>query len=192
MAAIAELQINGPMLLSVAAILGLIVGSFLNVVIYRLPVILQHGWTQQCRELLDLPAEEAAAEKPLGLVLPRSRCQHCGHQIGALENIPIVSFLVLRARCSQCKAHISWRYPAVEGLTATLSLVVIWHFGFSAAGAMALLLTWGLIALSFIDADHQILPDAITLPGLWLGLICNIFGIFTDLQSAVIGAAAGY
>lgn len=186
------LQQSTVLLLFLAALLGLVVGSFLNVVIYRLPNILDYGWAQQCRELLNLPAEESEREKPPGLISPRSRCQHCGHQIDGFNNIPLVSFLLLRGRCAQCHTRISWRYPAIEALSAALSIAVVWHFGMTTAGGLALVLTWGLIALSFIDADHQILPDVITLPGLWLGLIANIFDVFTDLQSAVIGAVAGY
>jgi leader peptidase (prepilin peptidase)/N-methyltransferase len=175
-----------------AAVLGLMVGSFLNVVIARLPVMLTRQWQDQCRELTDRPAETAPAETAFNLVTPRSHCPHCGHMIGALENIPLLSFLWLRGKCSACKQPIAWRYPGVELLSGILSGLVAWHFGLGPAALAALLLTWGLIALSFIDIDRQLLPDVITLPFLWLGLIVNLFGGFTGLPAAVIGAVAGY
>jgi leader peptidase (prepilin peptidase)/N-methyltransferase len=175
-----------------AALLGLLVGSFLNVVIARLPVMLTRQWQAQCRALTDPTAESAPAETPFNLVTPRSHCPHCGHSIGALENIPLLSFLWLKGRCSACRQPISWRYPGVELLSGALSAAVIWHFGFGAAALAALLLTWALIALTFIDIDQQLLPDAITLPLLWLGLVVNIYGVFTGLTAAVIGAVAGY
>jgi leader peptidase (prepilin peptidase)/N-methyltransferase len=178
------------LLLAGSAVLGLIVGSFLNVVIFRLPARIQHEWSQQCAELTK--SGGAAAEAPPGLVRPGSRCPHCGHAIRALENIPVLSYLVLRGRCSACGEPIGWRYPAVELMTGVLSAAVVWHFGATLAGAGALFLTWGLVALAWIDIDHQILPDAIVLPLLWAGLLLNIPGVFTDLGSAVIGAAAGY
>jgi leader peptidase (prepilin peptidase)/N-methyltransferase len=126
------------------------------------------------------------------LSTPRSRCPHCGHAITALENIPVISYLFLGGKCRECKAGISVRYPLIETLTATLSAIVAWQFGFSAACLGALLLTWSLIALTFIDLDHQLLPDKITLPLVWLGLFFNLFSTFTDLSSSVIGAIAGY
>lgn len=175
-----------------AAVFGLMVGSFLNVVIARLPVMLTRQWQDQCRELTDRPAEAAPAETAFNLVTPRSHCPHCGHMIGALENIPLVSFLWLRGKCSACKQPIAWRYPGVELLSGILSGLVAWHFGLGPAALAALLLTWALIALSFIDIDRQLLPDVITLPFLWLGLIVNLFGGFTGLPAAVIGAVAGY
>ncbi len=171
-------------------VLGLLVGSFLNVVIFRLPKVLHHAWLTQCRDWLELDAEPDAA--PPGIVTPRSHCPECGHTVTALENIPILSYLLLRGKCSACGVRISPRYPIVEALTGLCSLGVAVHFGVSSATAAALILTWGLIALSFIDIDHQILPDNLTLPGIWLGLFVNLFGVFTDLQSAVIGALAGY
>ena len=175
-----------------AAVLGLMVGSFLNVVIARLPVMLTRQWQDQCRELTDRPAETAPAETAFNLVTPRSHCPHCGHMIGALENIPLLSFLWLRGKCSACKQPIAWRYPGVELLSGILSGLVAWHFGLGPAALAALLLTWALIALSFIDIDRQLLPDVISLPFLWLGLIVNLFGGFTGLPAAVIGAVAGY
>ncbi len=175
-----------------AALLGLLVGSFLNVVIARLPVMLTRQWQAQCLELADPTAETVPAETPFNLVTPRSHCPHCGHRIGALENIPLLSFLWLKAKCSACKQSIAWRYPGVELLSGVLSTLVVWHFGFGLAALAALLLTWALIALAFIDIDRQQLPDAITLPFLWLGLMVNVFGGFTGLPAAVIGAVAGY
>ena len=174
---------------ALAALTGLIVGSFLNVVIHRLPQIMQRAWRQQCAEMVaqDLPAEEA-----LSLSHPRSRCPHCGHPISALENIPILSYLALRGRCRACSKAISVRYPLVEGLSGLLSGLAAWHFGPGLAGMAALLFIWAMIALSGIDFDTQLLPDDITLPLLWLGLLFNITGTFVDLKSAVIGAVAGY
>lgn len=171
------------------ALLGLFIGSFLNVVILRLPIMMQRSWDMQCRELLEL--EPVAVEK-FNLNTPRSRCPNCGHLIGALENIPVLSYLVQRGRCKHCAEKISPRYPLIELFTALLTGIVAWKLGFGWQGAFAILLTWMLIALSFIDIDHQLLPDDITLPGLWLGLGLSLFALFTDMQSAIIGAIAGY
>ncbi len=175
-----------------AAVLGLLLGSFLNVVIHRLPIMLERLWQRQCEELARASAATAAPEEPFNLVYPGSRCPHCGHPIRALENIPVLSFLWLRGKCAACGKAISWRYPAVELLTGILSLAVAWHLGITPAALAALFLTWALIALAFIDYDRQILPDDITLPLLWAGLLLNVFGVFAPLSSAVIGAAAGY
>ncbi|MDZ4261320.1 MAG: prepilin peptidase, partial [Pseudomonadota bacterium] len=174
-----------------AGVLGLIVGSFLNVVIHRLPQMMQRDWRMQCRELLALPDESAETPR-FNLVVPRSRCPYCGHAITALENIPVLSYAVLGGKCSACGTHISLRYPAVELLTAVLSLAVAAHFGFGWVSAAALLLTWALIALTFIDFDHQLLPDSITLPLLWGGLLLSLGDVFVDSHAAIIGAAAGY
>ena len=179
----------GGLTLTAVLLLGLIVGSFLNVVIHRLPGMLDHGWKQQCRELLQLDPDPT--EVP-GLIVPRSRCPQCGTAIRAIDNIPVLSYLFLRGRCHHCATRIPARYPVVEALTAGMSVFVFWQFDMSTQAAAGVVLTWILIPLAFIDVDHQLLPDSITLPGLWLGLIINIFGTFTDLQSAVIGAAAGY
>lgn len=173
-----------------ATLYGLAVGSFLNVVIYRLPIMLDRLWRERAQMTLEL--EPDGETDTIGLVTPRSRCPHCGHQITAWENIPVISYLLLRGKCSACKATISIRYPLVELLTATLSVSVAWSFGVTAATLAGLVLIWALIPLALIDYDHQILPDAITLPFLWLGLLVNSFGIFTDLHSAVVGAIAGY
>lgn len=173
-----------------AAVLGLLVGSFLNVVIYRLPLMMERNWRAQCRELLDAPAEEDA--KPFNLIGPRSRCPHCGHAITAMENIPVLSYLWLRGRCAGCGKPISPRYPMVELVTALLSGITAWHFGFGWTAGAALALTWALIALTVIDFDHQLLPDDITLPFLWIGLLLSLFGLFTNSTASIIGAAAGY
>lgn len=171
-------------------VLGLLVGSFLNVVVYRLPKIMIRDWKIQSREMLELPPESQA--ETFNLILPHSRCPHCSHKIRAWENVPVVSYLFLGGKCSQCKAPISKRYPLVELSCGLLSAFIAWHFGFGwEAGAM-LVLTWGLLAMSLIDADHQLLPDAIVLPLLWLGLIVNSFGLFTSLTDALWGAVAGY
>ena len=173
-----------------AVVLGLLVGSFLNVVIHRLPIMMQRDWQAQAREFLQLP--EAPAGAAFNLFLPHSHCPHCDHEIRPWENIPLISWLALRGKCSSCKAPISKRYPLVELLCGVLSGFVAWHFGFSwEAGAM-LLLTWGLLAMSMIDVDHQLLPDSLVLPLLWLGLIINSFGLFTSLSEALWGAVAGY
>jgi leader peptidase (prepilin peptidase)/N-methyltransferase len=175
-----------------AGLLGLVVGSFLNVVALRVPPMLDHAWRRQCREYMGMDTAALDSEPVPGLISPPSRCPHCGHQIRPWENIPVVSFIFLRGRCSECGERISWRYPVVELASAGLSCVVAWHFGFTPAAGAALVLTWALLALAVIDIDHQLLPDAITLPFLWIGLLVNTFGMFTTLQSAVIGAAAGY
>lgn len=181
---------SAPTLIVVVGVLGLVVGSFLNVVIHRLPLMLERTWKRQCQEYLG-EASSAPLER-FDLILPRSRCPHCGHAISAWENIPLLSFLWLRGRCRGCSARISARYPAVELLSGGLSALLAWHFGFTPALAAALLLSWALIALTFIDYDHQLLPDAVTLPFLWLGLGINLFNVFTPLHAAVIGAIAGY
>ncbi len=180
---------------AIAAMLGLLVGSFLNVVIHRLPRMMENEWRAQCGELASSAAQTLApvAEKQIyNLVVPRSACPNCGRQITAVENIPIVSYLALRGQCRGCKRKINPRYPIVEGITALLSGLIAWHFGFGLAGVSALIFIWAMIALTFIDADTQLLPDSITLPLLWLGLIVNINGAFTDLRSAVLGAVFGY
>ena len=173
-----------------ALILGLLVGSFLNVVIHRLPRMLERDWQAQAREILKLPA--APAGETYNLVLPQSGCPHCGHRIRAWENIPLLSFLLLRGRCSDCKAPISRRYPLVEVASGLLCGFIAWHFGFGWQAAAMFALTWGLLAASLIDADHQILPDAIVLPLLWFGLIVNALFGFVPLADALWGAVAGY
>jgi leader peptidase (prepilin peptidase) / N-methyltransferase len=172
-----------------AALLGLCIGSFLNVVIHRLPKMMERQWRAECAELA---GQEAPPAERYNLVLPRSACPACGHLITALENIPLLSYAVLRGKCAGCGARISPRYPAVEALTAALSAYVAWRFGFGIAAAAALLFTWAMIALTFIDLDTYYLPDSITLPLLWLGLLLNLGGTYATLPSAIIGAAAGY
>jgi leader peptidase (prepilin peptidase) / N-methyltransferase len=175
---------------AVCALIGLCVGSFLNVVIHRLPRMMENRWRAECAELMG--GEPHAAPQRYDLVAPRSACPACGHRIGALENIPLVSYLALRGRCAACKARISPRYPIVEALTAALAGYAAWQMGFTPAAAGALVFIWAMIALTFIDIDTMYLPDDITLPLLWAGLVFNLFGGFTDLESAVIGAVAGY
>ncbi len=182
---------QNPLLLHGAAIaLGLIIGSFLNVVILRLPRMLEAGWARECAALAGTATDEAPPEVTLSR--PASQCPSCGRPIRPHENIPILSYLLLRGRCSSCKTSISARYPFVEGLTALLTLAVLVRFGPTWQGLAALPLTWGLIALAFIDFDTQLLPDGIVLPLIWLGLILSLFGLFTDSASAIIGAVAGY
>ncbi|MDD2663508.1 MAG: A24 family peptidase [Dechloromonas sp.] len=174
-----------------AGLLGLCVGSFLNVVIHRLPRMMEREWQAQCAELRG--ETPSTAEAPLSLSRPRSRCPHCGHPISALENIPLLSYLlILRGKCSGCGQAISPRYPLVELLSGLLSAYAAWHFGPTLQAAGALLLIWALIALSFIDLDTQLLPDSITLPLLWLGLLFNLMRTYADIDGAVIGAMAGY
>jgi len=178
-------------LAAAAGLLGLCVGSFLNVVIHRLPKMMEQEWQAQCAELRGETASTAAEQ--LSLAKPRSRCPACGHQITAIENIPLISYLlILRGKCSGCQAQISPRYPIIEAATGLLSAYVAWHFGptFQALGALALV--WALIALAAIDLDTQLLPDSITLPLLWLGLTFNLWATYTDLSSAMVGAMLGY
>ncbi len=174
---------------AVAGVFGLVVGSFLNVVIHRLPRMMQ-------RESDNYVAHESERPQPhtdrYNLMVPRSACPHCGHQISALENIPVISYLLLRGKCAQCKAPISVRYPLVELLTGVLSFFLIWHFGGGPAGLASLVFAYFLIAMTFIDADTQLLPDDLTLPLLWCGLLINLNGTFVPLNEAVIGAVAGY
>ena len=173
----------------VCGLLGLLVGSFLNVVIHRLPKMLERGWRMQCAELSGATNKE---EAPYNLSTPRSACPHCEHKIGALENIPVISYLFLRGKCKGCHAPISPRYPIVETLSGLLSAYAAWHFGFGMAGVAAILFIWALIALTWIDFDTQLLPDDITLPLLWLGLLFNLGETFVSLPDAVSGAIGGY
>lgn len=177
-------------LITTTLILGLLIGSFLNVVIHRLPKMMLADWQTQSREILELPPEPQP--KPYNLILPHSHCPHCNHQIRAWENLPVLSWLFLKGRCSGCKTPISKRYPLIELTCGLLSAFIAWHFGFGWQTATMLILTWGLLAMSMIDVDHQLLPDSLVLPLLWLGLIVNSFGIFTSLTDALWGAVAGY
>lgn len=177
----------------VVIIFGLLVGSFINVVIYRLPKMMEKTWRQECRLLLDIDDKDNTVEEgKFDLVTPRSRCPFCAHKIAAWENIPLVSYLILRGKCSECKKTIPVRYPLVELLSAIMSCFIAFHFGWSIQTFLALFLTWALICLSFIDYDTQLLPDDITLPFLWLGIIANMFGLFTDIYSSLFGAIFGY
>ncbi|SFI06633.1 type 4 prepilin peptidase 1 Aspartic peptidase. MEROPS family A24A [Collimonas sp. OK307] len=174
---------------ALAAVFGLLIGSFLNVVIHRLPIMMQ-------RESDNYVAHESGKPLPhterYNLVVPRSACPQCKRQIGALENVPVLSYLALRGKCAGCKTPISIRYPLVEALTGGLSALLIWHFGSGWVGLATLVFVYLLIAMTFIDADTQLLPDDLTLPLLWIGLLLNLSGLFVPLQDAVIGAAAGY
>lgn len=194
MMALFELLESSHILFTVLVILlGLLVGSFLNVVIYRLPLIMEQEWRAQCAELFGQPDTEAAADKPsLSLWGPRSQCPHCGHLITAIENIPLFSYIRQRGRCTHCQGAISIQYPIIEALSGCLAGIVAWKLGFGWPAAAALLFTWILLAASIIDFRHQLLPDDLVLPLLWLGLLAALFRLFADLPSAVIGAMAGY
>jgi leader peptidase (prepilin peptidase) / N-methyltransferase len=206
------LQTNHAILIAIVFLLGLLVGSFLNVVIHRLPIMMDRDWRRHCDELNAASVdhspgstEQKAHEPPVpddsrfNLLTPRSRCPACRAPIHAWQNIPVVSYLLLRGRCAACGVHISTRYPLVELISGVLSALVAWRFGFSWELLAALLFTWSLIALSGIDIDHQLLPDSITLPLLWLGLLISLayssqesFSIPVDPRTSIIGATAGY
>jgi leader peptidase (prepilin peptidase)/N-methyltransferase len=173
-----------------ALVLGLVIGSFLNVVIWRLPKMLEREWRAQAHDVLGLPSETPLPT--YNLMLPHSQCPHCAHKIRAWENIPLLSYLLLRGRCSNCAAPISLRYPLTELACGLLSAFIAWHFGFGWPAGLMLVLTWGLLAMSLIDAEHQLLPDVLVLPLLWLGLIVNSFALFVPLHDALWGAVAGY
>jgi leader peptidase (prepilin peptidase)/N-methyltransferase len=171
------------------SVIGLMIGSFLNVAIYRIPIMMQRESENYLALENDQPPPHT---ERYNLVTPRSACTSCAHKLSLADNIPLLSFALLKARCRYCKARISWRYPSVELLTAVLSALVIWHLGSGIAGISGLILLWMLIAMSFIDLDTQLLPDELTLPLMWLGLLINLDGTFVPLRDAVIGAAAGY
>jgi leader peptidase (prepilin peptidase) / N-methyltransferase len=177
-------------LLVVVAVFGLAIGSFLNVVIHRLPRMMENEWKEQCAELAG--AEPVPAGPRYNLVVPGSHCPHCRTPLRVVDNIPLVSWVALKGKCGHCGTRISARYPIVEALTAALSALIAYRFGFTPAMLLALVFTWTLVALTFIDADTTLLPDDLTLPLLWLGLGSNVFGTFVPLQDAVIGAMAGY
>nr|VFK35610.1 MAG: type 4 prepilin peptidase 1 Aspartic peptidase. MEROPS family A24A [Candidatus Kentron sp. MB]VFK77408.1 MAG: type 4 prepilin peptidase 1 Aspartic peptidase. MEROPS family A24A [Candidatus Kentron sp. MB] len=186
----------------VSVLLGTIVGSFLNVVILRLPIMLEWGWRRQClaffrevypQALVDVSENSRATkEAPFNLLLPRSQCPNCAHTLSVWENIPILSYLLLRGRCSACRSPISPRYPFIELLSGVMAGIVAWQAGFGIPAVGALVLTWVLIALAFIDWDRQQLPDEITLPTLWLGLAFNLFGVYASIEDGIIGAMLGY
>ena len=183
------IQDDPAVFITLCIIIGLMVGSFLNVVIVRLPKMMERAWLQQCAELR---GEKIETLPVLNIASPRSMCPSCGHKITILENIPVISYLFLKGRCSQCQAKISIRYPIVEAFTSIISGFIAWHFGYSVMTFAALIFTWAMIALAMIDLDTQLLPDDITLPLLWMGLLVNLTGSFTDIRSAIIGAVAGY
>ena len=187
--ALALLREEPTVFIVVSVIFGLMIGSFLNVVIYRLPKMMEREWHKGCQELQGIEAEPAPR---FNLATPRSACPACGHQISAVENIPIFSYLFLRGKCKGCHTKISLRYPLIEALTGVLLGLVTWKFGYSSMTVAAWAFTIALIALTFIDFDTQLLPDDITLPLLWLGLLYNLDTGFTDIHSAIVGAVAGY
>jgi leader peptidase (prepilin peptidase)/N-methyltransferase len=189
MSFISYLEGSPPALITLAVLFGLMVGSFLNVVIHRLPKLMERQWRSECAELTG--GTPPPAER-YDLVVPRSSCPACGHRITALENIPLASYVALGGRCSACRSSISWRYPLVEALGGVLAGYIAWKYGMSMAMLGALIFAWAMIALTFIDLDTFYLPDSITLPLLWAGLLINVAGTYTDLRSAVIGAAVGY
>ena len=183
------LQKSPGALMFATTLLGLCVGSLLNVVIHRLPKMMEAQWREECAAL---DGREPAPVETYNLFTPRSACPQCKAPITALQNVPVVSWLVLRGKCANCRTPISARYPLVELLGGALAILATWRFGYSAALAFALVYAWVMLALTFIDLDTQLLPDDLTLPLLWVGLIANCFGVFTDLRSAVLGAAGGY
>jgi leader peptidase (prepilin peptidase)/N-methyltransferase len=183
------LQQNNAIFIALSVVLGLMVGSFLNVVIHRLPKMMEREWHNNC---LELQGKEVPETTKYTLAMPRSACPKCGHMISALENIPVISYMALRGKCSGCKTLISIRYPLIEALTGIAIGLVSWKFGYTSTTLFAWAFTFALIALTFIDFDTQLLPDDITLPLLWLGLLFNLNTGFTDIKSAVIGAVAGY
>ena len=193
MSAFIQLLQDSPLFfISLSGVLGLMVGSFLNVVIHRLPKMMEREWRTQCAELNPPANTESAPVATYNLHSPRSACPHCGHKISALENIPLLSYLLLRGKCKQCGNPISLRYPIVEAVSGILSAYAAWHFGFGLDAVGAILFIWALIALTVIDFDTQLLPDDITLPLLWLGIIFNLYGTYTTLNNAIYGAIAGY
>ena len=189
MSLIQSFQAFPALFVTAVTVMSLAIGSFLNVVIHRLPKMLERQWRD---ELSELNGQEVAAGPRYNLLVPRSACPACGHAIGALENVPLISYLALRGKCAGCKARISPRYPLVEALTGVLSGYIAWRYGFTWQTLALLVFVWSMIALAFIDLDTFYLPDDITLPLVWAGLLANMGGLFVDLQSAVIGAIAGY
>jgi len=177
----------------VGGLLGLVIGSFLNVVVHRLPIMLESQWRRECRQFLEIAENESdAIIKPFNLAVPGSHCPECRKPLSILENIPLLSYVALGGRCSGCRARISLRYPVIETLSAVLSVMVAWQFGPTVQMLAALLLTWSLLALSMIDMDCQLLPDVITLPMLWLGLIASVLTLFVDSDASILGVVFGY
>jgi len=193
--AIAEVFEAYPALLILTALtVGLMVGSFLNVVIYRLPVMMEREWTHECKLLLDIDQDQTDNQKAdtFNLAVPNSHCPNCNAPVKAGQNIPVISYFLLKGRCANCQTTISVRYPIIETITGLLSAYAVWHFGFTTQALLALLFTWCLITLTMIDADHKLLPDQITLPLLWLGILAGLFNQFVSIEDAVWGAIAGY
>ena len=194
---------NAVVYYGVVAFISLMVGSFLNVVIHRVPIMMERGWREGMMEFLteqladkqktlDLEFRTELPAEPFNIAVPRSQCPQCGTEISAIHNIPIISYLVLRGKCAGCKTPISVRYPIIEFITMSLSLIVAWKLGPGLAAILGIIVTWFLVAMSMIDFDHQLLPDSMTLPLMWIGLLAALVPVFTDLRSAVIGAALGY
>lgn len=178
---------------TLVGIIGLMVGSFLNVVIYRLPVMMKRDWAKECEEFLQIESSDRQEpDEPFNLALPLSHCPNCKAPIKFYHNIPVISYLFLKGRCANCGISIALRYPIIEAFTALTSILVAWHFGFTLQTLFALILTWSLIVLSFIDIDHQLLPDSITQPLLWLGIFLSLFGVFINTSTSIIGTIAGY
>jgi leader peptidase (prepilin peptidase)/N-methyltransferase len=173
-------------------VIGLLVGSFLNVVIYRLPVMMEREWKSECKLILDPDSPDEEPAEPFNLAFPNSHCPNCDAPIRAWQNIPVISYVLLRGQCANCKVSISARYPIIEAVTALMSAIIAWQLGASLEMLAALFFTWSLIALTMIDADHKLLPDQITLPLLWAGLLLNSFSLFVPLYDAVWGAIGGY
>ena len=182
-------MLEGPVLVAIVAVFSLAIGSFLNVLIHRLPKMMEADWRAQCAEL---EGNAVASTGRYNLLVPHSHCPQCKAPLRLVDNIPIASWIALRGKCAHCATRISARYPIVEALTAVVSAIIAWKFGLTWQTALALVFTWTLIALTFIDADTTLLPDDLTLPLLWLGLLANLYGLFVPLKDAVLGAVAGY
>ena len=188
-----DIFLSTPWLLYLTVIfVSLCIGSFLNVVILRLPKMMHQDWRCQCEAFLEIPEDQHKQEERVTLSSPASTCPSCGHKIRAWENIPVISYLFLGGKCGNCKAHISIRYPVIEAVTALFSVITLWVGGPSESTLLALLLVWALVALTVIDFDTQLLPDSITLPLMWLGLVLSYFGYLGDFNSAFLGAVFGY
>ena len=193
------MQDSAPVFITVVFLFSLLIGSFLNVVIYRLPIMMERDWREQAEELMQTTLEQELPKGRFDLVAPRSRCPSCGKLITAMQNIPVISYLFLKGRCGNCGASISARYPLVESMTALLAAICAWHFGVGWEALMAIILTVTLVAIAMIDADTQLIPDSIVLPLLWLGLTMSLFHplagastLFISPQDAIVGAMAGY
>ncbi len=191
---ITVLQQNVTFFYITVGIISLLIGSFLNAAIYRIPIMLENSWKEDCLHLLNEgeASDEIAESEKFNLFTPRSQCPDCGHMITAIENVPVLSYLFLRGKCSSCGTHISMQYPLIELFTVAVSLIAAWKFGANMQTVASLFFIWTLITLSLIDAKTMLLPDNLTLPLLWLGIVANYFGLFTDLESSVLGAIFGY